>query len=202
MLRKLYPTMRASFRGPLHPFKSSKGSIGSIDSIGIGSVNSASSVGQYRGYRSSTKLQNDLIFGGLAVGATAVVAQYALQMYNNRPKTPTKAPTDTDTSDSKRTSKTGAAGAATGAAGAAGAAGAGAGAAEAGAGAGATGAAGAKGESIFAGFETWFARNFYDGGFEEKMTKREAALILGVRESATGTYRCLLILFSYSITVF
>jgi hypothetical protein len=27
---------------------------------------------------------------------------------------------------------------------------------------------------------SWFARNFYDGGFEEKMTKREAALILGV----------------------
>ena len=33
---------------------------------------------------------------------------------------------------------------------------------------------------------TWFARNFYDGGFEDKMTKREAALILGVRESATS----------------
>ena len=33
---------------------------------------------------------------------------------------------------------------------------------------------------------TWFARNFYDGGFEEKMSKREAALILGVRESATS----------------
>ena len=32
---------------------------------------------------------------------------------------------------------------------------------------------------------TWFAKNFYDGGFEEKMSKREAALILGVRESAT-----------------
>lgn len=32
---------------------------------------------------------------------------------------------------------------------------------------------------------SWFAKNFYDGGFEEKMTKREAALILGVRESAT-----------------
>eukprot|EP00598_Pedospumella_elongata_P012198 CAMPEP_0185006454 /NCGR_PEP_ID=MMETSP1098-20130426/84649_1 /TAXON_ID=89044 /ORGANISM="Spumella elongata, Strain CCAP 955/1" /LENGTH=153 /DNA_ID=CAMNT_0027534621 /DNA_START=231 /DNA_END=692 /DNA_ORIENTATION=+ len=31
----------------------------------------------------------------------------------------------------------------------------------------------------------WFAKNFYDGGFEDKMTKREAALILGVRENAT-----------------
>eukprot|EP01033_Poteriospumella_lacustris_P010655 gene10655-7584_t len=37
--------------------------------------------------------------------------------------------------------------------------------------------------------ENWFdrmmgARNHYDGGFEDKMTKREAALILGIRESA------------------
>lgn len=32
---------------------------------------------------------------------------------------------------------------------------------------------------------SWFARNFYEGGFEDKMTKREAALILGVRESAS-----------------
>ena len=31
----------------------------------------------------------------------------------------------------------------------------------------------------------WFAQNFYDGGFEEKMTKREAALILGVRENSS-----------------
>lgn len=29
------------------------------------------------------------------------------------------------------------------------------------------------------------AKTFYQGGFEEKMTKREAALILGVRESAS-----------------
>lgn len=33
-------------------------------------------------------------------------------------------------------------------------------------------------------FGSWFARNFYQGGFEDKMTKREAALILGVREHA------------------
>ena len=35
-------------------------------------------------------------------------------------------------------------------------------------------------------FDTLFARNYYDGGFEEKMTRREAALILGVRETATA----------------
>jgi DnaJ family protein C protein 19 len=34
-------------------------------------------------------------------------------------------------------------------------------------------------------FSSWFARNYYDGGFEEKMSRREAALILGVRETAT-----------------
>lgn len=28
-------------------------------------------------------------------------------------------------------------------------------------------------------WDTLFARSFYDGGFEDKMTKREAALILG-----------------------
>ena len=32
--------------------------------------------------------------------------------------------------------------------------------------------------------DQWFAKRFYDGGFEEKMTKREAALVLGVRESS------------------
>ena len=46
---------------------------------------------------------------------------------------------------------------------------------------------GSKSESFFSSFgSAWFAKNFYDGGFEEKMTKREAALILGVRESAAA----------------
>lgn len=40
-----------------------------------------------------------------------------------------------------------------------------------------------EGGSMFSG---WFAKNFYQGGFEEKMTKREAALILGVREHASA----------------
>jgi len=38
-------------------------------------------------------------------------------------------------------------------------------------------------------FEKYFnlgvGSKYYDGGFEEKMTRREAALILGVRESST-----------------
>ncbi|KAE9034508.1 hypothetical protein PR003_g10089 [Phytophthora rubi] len=46
---------------------------------------------------------------------------------------------------------------------------------------------------------SWKYRNFYDGPFEDKMTRREAALILGVRESASeerirNAHRKLLIL--------
>lgn len=37
------------------------------------------------------------------------------------------------------------------------------------------------GESFFGSF---FSTTYYEGGFESKMTRREAALILGVRESA------------------
>uniref|UniRef100_A0A7S3K3A3 J domain-containing protein n=1 Tax=Aureoumbra lagunensis TaxID=44058 RepID=A0A7S3K3A3_9STRA len=40
-----------------------------------------------------------------------------------------------------------------------------------------------SGDPIFTNF---FARRFYDGPFEAKMTRREAALILGVRESANS----------------
>jgi hypothetical protein len=42
-----------------------------------------------------------------------------------------------------------------------------------------------SGSSFNFDFLNMFGKNFYDGGFEDKMTKREAALILGVRESAT-----------------
>ena len=31
-----------------------------------------------------------------------------------------------------------------------------------------------------------FGKRYYDGGFDEKMTRKEAALILGVRESAAA----------------
>jgi len=39
-----------------------------------------------------------------------------------------------------------------------------------------------KGEPIFA--RSKYGTKFYEGGFEDEMTRREAALILGVRESA------------------
>jgi hypothetical protein len=38
-------------------------------------------------------------------------------------------------------------------------------------------------------FRQWFdvGTKYYDGGFEDQMTKREAALILGVRESSSAS---------------
>lgn len=42
-----------------------------------------------------------------------------------------------------------------------------------------------QGENVFAGWISRFlGKKFYEGGFEEEMTRREAALILGIRESA------------------
>ena len=42
-------------------------------------------------------------------------------------------------------------------------------------------AAGGSGGGAASAFSSLFAKRFYEGGFEEKMTRREAALILGVR---------------------
>ena len=41
--------------------------------------------------------------------------------------------------------------------------------------------------SASGGFSSFYAKRFYDGPFEDEMTRREAALILGVRESASAT---------------
>ena len=46
-------------------------------------------------------------------------------------------------------------------------------------------AAGSGGGGLFSSLFSTYGRGFYEGGFEEAMTRREAALILGVRESAT-----------------
>eukprot|EP00611_Tribonema_gayanum_P020482 TRINITY_DN3746_c0_g1_i1.p1 TRINITY_DN3746_c0_g1~~TRINITY_DN3746_c0_g1_i1.p1 ORF type:complete len:240 (-),score=66.48 TRINITY_DN3746_c0_g1_i1:95-814(-) len=47
------------------------------------------------------------------------------------------------------------------------------------------GAATAKKSPLSGWFRNPLEKRFYDGGFEETMTRREAALILGVRESAS-----------------
>lgn len=44
---------------------------------------------------------------------------------------------------------------------------------------------GSGGGGFARGMSSLFAKRFYEGGFEDKMTRREAALILGVRESAS-----------------
>mmetsp|Transcript_18658 Transcript_18658/g.37429 ORF Transcript_18658/g.37429 Transcript_18658/m.37429 type:complete len:198 (-) Transcript_18658:55-648(-) len=44
-----------------------------------------------------------------------------------------------------------------------------------------------KRENFFAKFGFAGPTSYYDGGFEDEMTRREAALILGVRESASAT---------------
>ncbi|KAJ1458120.1 hypothetical protein M885DRAFT_514219 [Pelagophyceae sp. CCMP2097] len=89
-----------------------------------------------------------LIFGGLAVSAAAVGAQYALAWQKTRAENAANGP----------------------AAGAAGAAGAG------------EQEAGGAAPSFT---DSFFKKRFYEGPFESKMSRREAALILGVRESAT-----------------
>ena len=53
--------------------------------------------------------------------------------------------------------------------------------AAAGGGTGAAGEGGSGGGGLAGGMSSLFAKRFYEGGFEDKMTRREAALILGVR---------------------
>lgn len=118
------------------------------------------------------KTESALIIAGLGVVVCAATAQYALDiMQKNRernaneqgaPKSNTDADPATASSDQNASeAKNSTAGVNNGPAGE------------------------AKEQSAFSFGSTWFAKSFYDGGFEDKMTKREAALILGIRESAT-----------------
>jgi hypothetical protein len=130
-------------------------------------------------YCTSQKHENALIMGGIAVAGTAVTLKYALAAYQNyeanKPAVPENAPGEGQTEAEANTAKTTAEKPAATAA--------------------ASRADPKKKKADTAGqqaakqadslFSSWFARNFYDGGFEDKMTKREAALILGIRESAT-----------------
>ena len=132
------------------------------------SLNASSSrkngLNQTSSYHSSRKIENDLILGGAAIAASALGLQYAINIYKAMPKkssveTDASTPAGTSTTAKSRGEKKKKTAAAD---------------------SGSNDAAGAS-----SSWTTWFARTFYDGGFEEKMTKREAALILGVRESAT-----------------
>lgn len=118
-------------------------------------------------FHASGRPENTLILGGLGLAATGIVLQYGLKMYRALPKagdpaTETKTTTDdgakaeASTSSAKTEAKTSA-----------------------------EGEANTETKSSGGFFSSMFERGYYEGGFEEKMSKREAALILGVRESAT-----------------
>lgn len=119
---------------------------------------------QYLNYHATSKLQNDLIIGGIAVAGSAMALQYAFKAFNSLSAAkPAEEKNDEAQADQSKEST-----------------------------ASSSSSTAKKAEkkekptnATVSAFETWFAKNFYDGGFEDKMSKREAALILGVRESAS-----------------
>lgn len=108
----------------------------------------------------SGRNENTLIFGGVGAIVGAVGIQYVLKAYRSLPKSdPEQKPIEGSVeSGEQTTTKTQQA----------------------------SGKAKTDAGSSTSVFSSWFARNYYEGGFEDKMTKREAALVLGVRESATS----------------
>eukprot|EP01038_Epipyxis_sp_PR26KG_P014110 gene14110-18931_t len=130
---------------------------------------------QDRGFRASPPSENGIIYGGIAIAVGSIAVQYALNAYSvyqngkAAPNDTTNIEEKVKTTASDNINKT------------------------------QENSSPKKAEetkqktssstnvsafdSYFAAF---FAKNFYDGGFESKMTKREAALILGVRESTTA----------------
>lgn len=123
-------------------------------------------VGGQRLYHKSAAVENELIVGGLVAAGGAITLQYAIAAYRNyqASRPPPKPEDEAKEAKATKTEATEAPKAKK-------------------ASAGATGSTSSNPNS--SPFATWFARNFYDGGFEEKMSKREAALILGIRESAS-----------------
>ena len=109
-----------------------------------------------RHYGITSRRENPLIYGGIAVFVVGASAQMGMQAYEeyqaNQAKRAKETPNQEDKSNAKE------------------------------------GESSSKdttyeeaGESLFSRL---FSTTFYEGGFENKMTRREAALILGVRESA------------------
>lgn len=118
-----------------------------------------------RQYSVTPRRDSALILGGLGVVVCAITGQYALQMMNkSKEQSSNSTGTASESPDGSKDQSTSAEKSSSTDADAAGA---------------------TKDESPFAFTSTWFAKTFYDGGFEDKMTRREAALILGIRESAS-----------------
>mmetsp|Transcript_37067 Transcript_37067/g.37733 ORF Transcript_37067/g.37733 Transcript_37067/m.37733 type:complete len:202 (+) Transcript_37067:91-696(+) len=113
---------------------------------------------QSRKYRISRREDNPLIFAGVGIAVGAVALQYGLKAYEEmKKKSPPDEASESDPSTpSENTSKT------------------------------STDKKEASDTEEFAAFSAYFnsffVSSFYDGGFDEKMSRNEAALILGVRE--------------------
>lgn len=122
-------------------------------------------------FHTSKSVENQLIYGGLAIAGSAIALKYAISAYeayaSQPPRSPPQESSATTTQDQSSSNSNSSQSTQ-----------------RASAGAESTNTATNDGASMF-NFNSWFARNFYDGGFEEKMTRREAALILGVRESSS-----------------
>lgn len=115
-----------------------------------------------RNYSVTTRTENATLILALGtIAATAKAGQYALQAYEEwKSHQPEEDPNTTKTQDtqsaSTNTDKSSSSKTSNG----------------------------AKRENMFASFFN-VGSKYYEGGFEDKMTRREAALILGVRESST-----------------
>ena len=139
-------------------------------------------------FHNTSRVENELIVGGLAVGAAAVTIKYALMGYESLAAKKAEKAAEQPNSDNAQEATNNATGSEktqeeeqptmeTNDAEAE----------QAKKKADAKKRAQAKStnmDSWFGNMNNWFAKNFYDGGFEDKMNKREAALILGVRENA------------------
>lgn len=118
-----------------------------------------------RNYSVTTRTENATLVLALGtIAATAKAGQYALQAYEEwKAHQPEEDPNTTKTQDTQSSS---------------------ANADKSSSSSSKTSSNGAKRENMFASFFN-VGSKYYEGGFEDKMTRREAALILGVRESST-----------------
>jgi DnaJ family protein C protein 19 len=134
------------------------------------SLLSPTPVSHFRGLHASAQRENTVLLAGLGIAAGAMAAKYALQALD------TTAP-GTGTGGGSASKEGGGEGAPSG-----GSQAEGGGGGTEGSSSGATGEQGKESQKSW-GAE-FLSKRFYRGGFEDKMTRREAALILGVRESA------------------
>jgi hypothetical protein len=142
--------------------------------------------GNIKSFHSSARVENELILGGLAIGVSAVTLQYAMKGYQNFAQKRAEGQSTTTEGEADHAADVGSTKATDATSYATEEETVAAAKAQAEAAAKKRAAKAAAQPSFFANLfnNSWFAKNFYEGGFEDKMTKREAALILGVRESA------------------